>query len=223
MTLTLFNPTFWLLLIPMVLLALAGMFPAQHFIHIFQLESYKRPQFFMRLKEDDSFQRGLEKFKNIVWFIELGALLLLVALSIAVRTLPVALIASAAVVLICYAAYLLWFFRWKRQPSKKPLKITSRVVRLEIALALVLIVAQAVVYVLVMAVVLAIRSPIVLAGSPCIGTSVLTLAVFLIVVTLADFSFYFLPRLLAFASILVQPIENAIQRKQTNASGDEMV
>ena len=72
------NPSLWWLLLPAALLALSGMFPAQHYIHIFQLESYKRPQFFMRLKEDTSYQDSLAKYRRKVSFIIFSLLLVLI-------------------------------------------------------------------------------------------------------------------------------------------------
>ena len=211
MVLRLFNETFWLYLIPVALLALIALLPAQHYIHIFQLESYKRPQFFLRLREDPSYQKKIQKQRMILWFVLLGAMAAVVLLSAAVRSMPLGLIASAVMVAVSLAAHLIPFLRERKQPQKKPLKYTSRVIRLIVALALCAALLQALAYGAVLAALLLIKGPIVLTGGPCLGSLAIALAVFLLIVTLADLSFYYLPQLLALASLAVQPVEKAVQ------------
>jgi UDP-N-acetylmuramoyl-tripeptide--D-alanyl-D-alanine ligase len=118
---------------------------------------------------------------------------------------------------------LVYFFRWKRQPSKKPLKVTARVVRLNVTLLIVLaiVLATEALYIFIIAGYL--LFPLfyyVFAsaqGSPLMGTAVTVEWIVLIVVLWALNSFVqyvtvsMLPRLLALASILVQPIETAIR------------
>ncbi len=211
MILRLFNETFWLYLIPVALLALIALLPAQHYIHIFQLESYKRPQFFLRLKEDPAYQKRLQKRCTVLWFVQLGALALVVLLTAVVRSLPLGLVAGAVMVAISLAGHLIPFLRDLRQPQKKPLKYTSRVIRLNVALALCAVLLQVVVYGLLISVLISIKGPIVMTGGPCLGSLGIALAVFLLIVTLADLSFTYLPNLIAVASVLVQPMEKAVQ------------
>lgn len=216
MVLSLFNQTFWLLLIPVAALALVVLLPAQRYIHIFQLESYKQPQFFLRLKEDPSVQSSLQKRRTALWFILLGALAVVVVLTVWFRTLPLALMASIVTVAVSLLFHLVPFLREKKQPSKKPLKYTSRVIRLNVSLALCAMVLQAAAYALAIGILVAVKGPIVLTGGPCLGALAIALAVFMLIATLADLSFYSLPRLLAFASILVQPVEKAVQNWYLN-------
>ncbi len=223
MVLRLFNETFWLYMIPVALLALIALLPAQHYIHIFQLESYKRPQFFLRLKEDPSYQNKLQKLRMILWLVLLGALAAVVLLTLVMRAMPLGLIASVVIVAVSFVFHLVPFLKEKKQPSKKPLKYTSRVIRLNVALALCAVLLQTLVYGLLLSALILIKGPLVLTGGPCLGSLAIALAVFLLMVTLADLSFIYLPKLIALASVLVQPVEKAVQNWYLNDAKKKLV
>ncbi len=144
---------------------LALLFPAQRLIHIFQLESYKRPQLFLRLKEDGSARRPWKNWR-----------------------------------------------RWRSEPSKKPLNYTARVKRLIAALALVLLAAAAVGVGVLALIWNAMAAQLVLQAL----VFALALCALYVLATLL------LPQLLALASLLVQPVEKAIQRRYFNEARDKL-
>jgi UDP-N-acetylmuramoyl-tripeptide--D-alanyl-D-alanine ligase len=232
----------------LALLSLAVMLAAQPLVHVFQLESYKRRQFFLRLNEDKSIKKGLGR----VWLVSmlaqaglaLAAIVLLFITSdmqavigdfasmrprdVWVAVMAFTLLSALLAGLVFLIALVVHFIRWKRQPSKKPLKVTARVIRLNVMLFFVLALAQAigVLYIFLMAGYL--LFPLFYyvfasaAGSPIMNSAVrIELAVlFAALAALNAFVQYvtasMLPRLLALASVLVQPVEAAVKKRYFN-------
>jgi UDP-N-acetylmuramoyl-tripeptide--D-alanyl-D-alanine ligase len=200
--------------------ALAVLLPAQQLIHIFQLESYKRPQFYMRLKEDPALRRSRMKASLASFLIQVLIILVITFTFPRFFDLMYYYSFSASVlsiVVIFYVTLIFSYIKYKRQPSKKPLKITARVVRLDISLAVVSALLNIIVTILCMssAIILLLLVPESDEGesSPMyVAFSIAVLVTPYLGLILSQFlTVTFLPRLLAFASILVQPIENAVK------------
>lgn len=224
-------------------LAFACMLAAQPLVHVFQLESYKRRQFFLRLGEDQGIRKRLIKTWRRAALAEAAVAVAGIALlslsgdmqgilgsfgTIAPKDLWADVMAFAVLSvlllgLVFAVAMALRFFRWKRQPSKKPLKVTARVVRLDAALFVVL----AAVHFLGMLFIFTIASFLLFPLFSCAFLSALgaasanaaawaEISVLLIVLAMLNmFVHYvvcaFLPRMLALASLIVQPVESAVK------------
>jgi UDP-N-acetylmuramoyl-tripeptide--D-alanyl-D-alanine ligase len=231
-------------LILLILFSLAGVAAAQPLVHVFQLESYSRKQFFLRLKEDSSIRKRLGKAWVVCALVEAAIAIAAIALMTigddmesllgslqgfnlqdSFLLVAAAALLSVALCGLVFAAVMAAFFaRWKRQPSKKKLKTTARIIRLDIALAvlLALVFLAGAAYVVVISVYLlfplftyVLFSAFGIAYANTSGLAALVVLM-LVIAALNAFAQYAvisaLPRLLALASLLVQPIENAIKR-----------
>lgn len=219
---------------------LALLWPVQRLIHIFQLESYKRPQLFLRLKEDPSHRRRLWKdWRNgMLWQLPVLALLLGFSIYQAIRSAKLGCVLDTRIFVAIALAYaLMWgdafrhgWLLWKKEPSKKPLAVTARVKRLVGALALVLVLVALVGFFLLVLVqafaALTMGDAGLMPGRGWLSTlwhefaqgqgAGFVLGIGLGLAALVALATALLSRLLALASLLTQPIEKAIQRRFFN-------
>jgi UDP-N-acetylmuramoyl-tripeptide--D-alanyl-D-alanine ligase len=197
-------------LIPIAVISAAALLSAQRLIHIFQLESYKRPQFFMHVKEDTQTRRELTR----MWIL---LLLLQVLVFFGFNLVGLGgIVQSAVTSAVFLAGMLVGFVRWKKRPSKKPLKVTARVVRLDVSLFVVLAVFQLLVAVALSALLSLGATGLLTLGSHNIVAIVLltVLALMLPLISMVVSQLFIvpgLPRFIAVASVAVQPVENAVK------------
>lgn len=210
---TVFNPSVWWLLLPATLLALAGVFPAQQYVHIFQMEAYKLPQFFLRLKEEPTYGEQHSKAQQISFIIAAGCMLILMIPIMAITndsyTRGLSYISTGCFIISVFMLFR--YLKWKKQPSKEPLRVTSSVIRLNVTLWLLLLITQLIIFLLSLMVKFyldQLLSSIGWNNQTSISMS------FLLVLTILPYGFVGLPRLLALASIIVQPIESALLKKK---------
>jgi UDP-N-acetylmuramoyl-tripeptide--D-alanyl-D-alanine ligase len=208
-------------MVPSAVAALAALLPAQRLIHIFQLESYKRPQFFRHAGEDRAMRRRLMWTWVVTLLLQAAAYFGFAFLPISEWTL---LVIVAAVFL---AGMYVYYVFWKNQPAKKPLKRTARVVRLDVSLALTLFIFQALVAaalaaLLALAGALMAGTGLLNAGDPGSAGGYVALAVAVLLLPLLCIlvpQFFIvpsLPRFVALASIFAEPVENAVKRRYFN-------
>ena len=196
-----------------IITAFASLLIALPYIHIFQLESYKIPQLFMRLREAG---RHLRR-KLPSWLLAILAQLVLLSALLSTQidgslangwSFPYVAFLVMAVLFLLEALWV--FLSWKQMPSKKPLKYTHRVVRLCIVFVVVIIALQFVWYVLL--VIISYPVEALLTGKLSFMEYDFRLArIGLSALLFQWLLFLFLPRLLAMAAIAVQPVETAIK------------
>ena len=225
---------------------LALLWPAQRLIHIFQLESYKRPQLLMRLKEDPGHRQRL--WLDWRYGLRQQMILFLPLLGAAGQQIVFWLrndkpLEAQVLDVLVFGFAILWadgmrrcWKRWKKEPSKKPLAVTARVKRLMGALALVLML-LAVIGLLVLIFAQALAALAMGDGGLITGMHwyavlwmgfaqgrgagfVLIVGLWLAVVMALAVAL--LPQLLALASLLAQPVERAIQRRYFNEARDKL-
>ena len=213
------------------LTSLALCFAAQQTVGIFQSESYKRPQLKLRLSEDPSPRQTMAKRLRLLALLQSAALVLAYAVIALVSGsgtfVPDAsasswmsrfsTFAACAFGTVSLVALIVWFLRWRKQPAKKPMKYTTRIWRLNAALLVVLVALQLVLVLVASIIVYVLAYTVMnLFGSASLfsqktaGLLFYTMPV-LAVVLMELVCAVHLPRLLALASILVQPIETAVK------------
>lgn len=204
-------------LLPAALVALGAVLAAQRLIHIFQLESYKRAQFFLHVRADATARRSLLRLWMLLLLLQAAVFFLCGLLS------EWSVLQPTAVAAVFFLGMLAQYVQWRRRPSKKPLKVTARVVRLDVSLFIVLLLFQALV-VAALAALLALASSA-LASADLLSQEEPGSRVYVILLILSKmvlpllsllasqcFIVPGLPRFLAAASVLAEPVENAVKQ-----------
>lgn len=191
--------------------ALALLLASPRLIHIFQLESYKQPQLFLRLKEDRSIARrrlalmgravGIQVAVYIVLLVVSTVLDLAIGTRLPLMLENLLLVSPDVLSPLAFAAVLFadWL-HWRRQPSKKPLVVTARVKRLLAALAVVLLLLFLVVYGATVGLAVVSR------------TGISFTVMYLLLFATEALALAGLPRFLALAAKFASPMEKAVQR-----------
>ena len=208
-------------LIPSAVVSWGAALAAQHLIHIFQLESYKRPQFFQHIREDGPMRRRLLRFWLVTAVLQAAVFFAACYLSLDESAFPAV---TAAVFL---AGMFVYYVIWKNEPFKKPLKRTARVVRLDVSLFVTLLIFQAIIAAILFALFALASTILASAGllnpnAPASQSSIFTMLIFeyllplllpfLYVLVPQCFIVPMLPRFTALASAIAEPVENAVKR-----------
>ena len=217
------------------LTAIAALITSQQLIQILQHESYDRTAYLMRLKKDPSLNRI--RVKRWLACLAIQVLLLLILFYVCIPTFnwsyDYAYVTSFVMLaVIFYTAMVLLYYRWKNQPRFEPMKASPRIVRLDISLFFVALALYTVMYLLFSALIAAIAQFVPSYGTQAEAEASPAYAAFSLAAVFIPYvclivsqllTVVLLPRLLALASLVVQPIENLIGKRKADAAGRGMV